>query len=127
MDRVIAELHAKYWNNSARGSCDDDDSEGISLESLGGVFIATVFGLLLGLFAMGGEIFLLKRENRKEETLNNIKENAIVKKKKIQKIVVYPDTVTIGTIFKPISENNLTPQLSRLIQSRSRLPRVNIN
>ncbi|KAF2898653.1 hypothetical protein ILUMI_07524 [Ignelater luminosus] len=125
VDRVIAELHAKYWNNSARGNCDDDDSEGISLESLGGVFIGTVFGLLLGLFVMGGEVFLLKRESTKVKILSNLKENSIVKKEQIQKIVVYPDTVTIGTTFKPVFENNLTPKLSRLsIQSRGRLSQV---
>jgi hypothetical protein len=43
-DRFLDELKAKYWNNSA--ACrEDDDSEGITLESLGGIFIASIFGL----------------------------------------------------------------------------------
>lgn len=45
-DRFFEYLSAKYWNTSLRGSCErSDDSEGITLESLGGVFIATMVGL----------------------------------------------------------------------------------
>jgi ionotropic glutamate receptor len=44
--RFFEDLTAKYWNSSLKGDCaNSDDSEGISLESLGGVFIATIFGL----------------------------------------------------------------------------------
>jgi glutamate receptor, ionotropic, invertebrate len=43
-ERFFDDLKAKYWNNSA--SCrEDDDSEGITLESLGGIFIASIVGL----------------------------------------------------------------------------------
>lgn len=39
-------MTARYWNASLKGSCaKNDDSEGITLESLGGVFIATFVGL----------------------------------------------------------------------------------
>lgn len=35
-DRFFEQLQAKYWNSSAKGSCPkSDDSEGITLESLG--------------------------------------------------------------------------------------------
>lgn len=45
-DRFFDDLTAKYWNSSLKGSCiRNDDSEGITLESLGGVFIATLVGL----------------------------------------------------------------------------------
>lgn len=46
-DRFFEELTARYWNTSTnKGSCiRNDDSEGITLESLGGVFIATLVGL----------------------------------------------------------------------------------
>lgn len=43
-DRFFDELKAKYWNTSALCR-EDDDSEGITLESLGGIFIATIVGL----------------------------------------------------------------------------------
>lgn len=46
MERFFEDLTAKYWNSSLKGSCiRNDDSEGITLESLGGVFIATLVGL----------------------------------------------------------------------------------
>jgi hypothetical protein len=45
-ERFFEDLTAKYWNASLKGSClRNDDSEGITLESLGGVFIATLVGL----------------------------------------------------------------------------------
>lgn len=45
-ERFFEDLTAKYWNSSFKGSClRNDDSEGITLESLGGVFIATLVGL----------------------------------------------------------------------------------
>lgn len=45
-ERFFEDLTAKYWNSSLKGSClKNDDSEGITLESLGGVFIATLVGL----------------------------------------------------------------------------------
>lgn len=35
-DRFFEELQAKYWNHSGKGKCpNSDDSEGITLESLG--------------------------------------------------------------------------------------------
>lgn len=35
-DRFFEKLQAKYWNHSAKGLCQNsDDSEGITLESLG--------------------------------------------------------------------------------------------
>lgn len=42
-DRFLEELRDQYWNQSKCGR--SDDSEGITLESLGGVFIATLVGL----------------------------------------------------------------------------------
>lgn len=45
-EHFFEDLTAKYWNSSSKASClKDDDSEGITLESLGGVFIATLVGL----------------------------------------------------------------------------------
>jgi glutamate receptor, ionotropic, invertebrate len=45
-DRFFEDLKDKYWNSSLKGDCIyNDDSEGITLESLGGIFIATIVGL----------------------------------------------------------------------------------
>lgn len=45
--RFFEDLTAKYWNSSLKGDCSgtSDNSEGITLESLGGIFIATIVGL----------------------------------------------------------------------------------
>lgn len=61
-ERYFESLTAKYWNSSSRGECiHSDDNEGITLESLGGVFIATLFGLALALVTLAVEIILHKR------------------------------------------------------------------
>lgn len=42
-ERFFENLKAKYWNNSAKGVCpDDDESEGISLQSLGKLQIRNI-------------------------------------------------------------------------------------
>ncbi|KAA0202204.1 Ionotropic receptor 8a [Hyalella azteca] len=61
-ERYFESLLAKFWNSSARGYCpNDDESEGITLQSLGGVFIATLIGLVLALLALGIEVMYNKR------------------------------------------------------------------
>ena len=47
-DRFFETLQSKYWNSTKRNNCPVlDDSEGITLQSLGGVFIATMIGLFI--------------------------------------------------------------------------------
>ena len=47
----------KYWNNTLRSLCPVlDDSEGITLRSLGGVFIATLVGLTIAMFVLIVEV-----------------------------------------------------------------------
>ena len=43
-----------------------DDSEGITLRSLGGVFIATLIGLGLALLTLAVEVVLQKRKESKK-------------------------------------------------------------
>ncbi|CAO1298804.1 unnamed protein product [Diamesa hyperborea] len=63
-DRFFEYLSAKYWNTSLRGSCErSDDSEGITLESLGGVFIATMVGLVLAMIILCVEIYNHRKKN----------------------------------------------------------------
>nr|QRF71025.1 ionotropic receptor [Semiothisa cinerearia] len=64
-ERFLEQLAAKYWNETARQSCPDaDESEGITLESLGGVFIATLFGLGLAMITLAWEVFYYKRKEK---------------------------------------------------------------
>ncbi|ROT70490.1 olfactory ionotropic receptor IR8a [Penaeus vannamei] len=61
-DRYFEALSAQFWNSSARGICpNDNDSEGITLQSLGGVFIATLIGLALAMIALAAEVMYYKR------------------------------------------------------------------
>ncbi|ETN66475.1 glutamate receptor, ionotropic, invertebrate [Anopheles darlingi] len=65
-ERFFESLTAKFWNNSVRGQCPNtDDSEGITLESLGGVFIATLVGLALAMITLLGEVIYYRRKERR--------------------------------------------------------------
>ncbi|XP_008206325.2 glutamate receptor ionotropic, kainate 1 [Nasonia vitripennis] len=67
-DRYFESLSSKYWNQSLKGSCpNSDDNEGITLESLGGVFIATLFGLALAMVTLAGEVIYYRRRNAQDE------------------------------------------------------------
>lgn len=50
-ERFFDDLNDKYWNASI-GNCESDENEGMSLESLGGVFIVTIFGLGIAVVAL---------------------------------------------------------------------------
>lgn len=67
-------LTAKYWNNSLKGYCpNSDESEGITLESLGGVFIATLFGLGLAMLTLIGEVIYHRRIAKKDEGIQQVR------------------------------------------------------
>ncbi|XP_075215254.1 ionotropic receptor 25a-like [Lycorma delicatula] len=71
-DRYFEVLNAKYWNSSNKGICHNfDDYEGISLESLGGVIIATLFGLVLAMITLFAEIVYHKRKKNKNDNHQN--------------------------------------------------------
>ncbi|XP_008546980.2 ionotropic receptor 25a [Microplitis demolitor] len=63
-DRFFENLSAKYWNTSLKDKCPtSNENEGITLESLGGVFIATLFGLALAMITLGIEVLYHRRKN----------------------------------------------------------------
>ncbi|CAG9859593.1 unnamed protein product [Phyllotreta striolata] len=67
-DRFFEGLQEKYWNHSAKGNCPSmDDNEGITLESLGGVFIATLFGLALAMITLIGEVIYYRKKLRERD------------------------------------------------------------
>lgn len=67
-DRYFEGLTAKYWNHSLKAAeCPTgDESEGITLESLGGVFIATLFGLALAMITLVIEVVYYRRRDAVE-------------------------------------------------------------
>lgn len=68
-DRFFELLNAQYWNQTAKAKCaSSDDNEGITLESLGGVFIATLFGLALAMVTLVIEVAYYRRK----ESLDNM-------------------------------------------------------
>nr|XP_022904235.1 ionotropic receptor 25a [Onthophagus taurus] len=101
-DRFFDYLQSKYWNNSLRTECEDnEDNEGITLESLGGVFIATLFGLALAMLTLIGEVIYYRRKRK------NRKVTDISKKKGIKTISVNPkpNVITFGSSFKQRKPN----------------------
>lgn len=67
-------MTAKYWNHSAKAKeCPSgDESEGITLESLGGVFIATLFGLALAMITLVIEVVYYRRRDARENGVETI-------------------------------------------------------
>uniref|UniRef100_A0A1B0AQH3 Ionotropic glutamate receptor C-terminal domain-containing protein n=1 Tax=Glossina palpalis gambiensis TaxID=67801 RepID=A0A1B0AQH3_9MUSC len=61
-DRYFEELKDKYWNRSRLNCPLSEDQEGITLESLGGVFIATLFGLGLAMITLVIEVVYYKNK-----------------------------------------------------------------
>lgn len=73
-DRFFEALTAKYWNHSAKAAeCPSgDESEGITLESLGGVFIATLFGLALAMVTLVIEVVYYRRRDALENAIQPV-------------------------------------------------------
>lgn len=73
-DRFFEALQAKYWNSSAKSAeCpNSDESEGITLESLGGVFIATLFGLALAMITLVVEVIYYRRRDSIENAVIHV-------------------------------------------------------
>ncbi|XP_013139310.1 PREDICTED: glutamate receptor 3 isoform X1 [Papilio polytes] len=110
-ERFLEQLAAKYWNETARQMCPDaDESEGITLESLGGVFIATLFGLGLAMITLAWEVFYYKRKEKNKkhqiEAIDKTFPPKKIKKKsnsvaRLRKVNI--KNVTIGDKFKPVT------------------------
>nr|WJJ63357.1 ionotropic receptor 8a [Pachyrhinus yasumatsui] len=139
-DRFFEQLQAKYWNHSSKGDCpSSDDNEGITLESLGGVFIATLFGLALAMITLAGEVLYYRRKGQKDkEKEKQFSQNLPASLQTLHKYPPpkYPGgpqnlerfnvgsqnlekfdidkTITIGKTFKPV---NLKEKLQKEAQS----------
>nr|ALM24945.1 ionotropic receptor 8a.1 [Athetis dissimilis] len=126
-ERFLEQLASKYWNESARQACPDaDESEGITLESLGGVFIATLFGLGLAMITLAWEVFYYKRKQKnKVQTFTTKPEQAFESKSTLETKVTESmaklrrrgkvlkkgnivKNVTFGDTFKPVNEKGVS-------------------
>ena len=58
-------MNFRFWNSSWRASCPVlDDSQGITLYSLGGVFIATAVGLGLAMVVLVAEVMYYRKQDK---------------------------------------------------------------
>ncbi|CAH1407823.1 unnamed protein product [Nezara viridula] len=68
-ERFFEATASKYWNSTIKSKCDNvDEDEGITLESLGGVFIATLVGLFIALLTLGAEVWYHKKKSKNQVT-----------------------------------------------------------
>lgn len=104
-ERFFENLTQKYWNTTIRNNCPVvDDSKGITIQSLGGIFIATLGGLVLSMITLAFEVW----QQKKQEKGNQISEispgaiNVMIGNKNIQmsasggKTNFRPSTITNG-------------------------------
>lgn len=69
-DRYFELLSSKYWNSTLRSLCPTlDDSEGITLRSLGGVFIATLVGLGIAMIVLAFEVYFYQKDQKKQSNM----------------------------------------------------------
>lgn len=70
-ERFFEGLTARYWNASVKAAeCpNNEESEGITLESLGGVFIATLFGLAFAMITLLIEVIYYRRRRAIESII----------------------------------------------------------
>ena len=62
---------ATFWNSKYRQSCPiTDDSKGITLQSLGGIFLATLVGLLLSMITLAYEVWQQKKKEKESNKVN---------------------------------------------------------
>lgn len=84
-DRYFETLAARYWNQSLKSQCpNSDDNEGITLESLGGVFIATLFGLALAMITLAGEILYYRKRQSEDDFIPEKKPSSTSKNSSYQ-------------------------------------------
>ena len=66
-ERYFEQLTTRYWNTTAKNNCPIlDDSQGITIKSLGGIFIATLAGLVLSMVTLAYEVWQQKKQERQE-------------------------------------------------------------
>ncbi|XP_051160876.1 ionotropic receptor 25a-like isoform X13 [Leptopilina boulardi] len=104
-DRFFEGLNFKYWNSTLKRQCTDaDDNEGITLESLGGVFIATLIGLALAMLTLAVEVLYNKKKNKTQDLMQKeSKEFQLTEKamRQFMKKLPFKAAPTVAFVEKP--------------------------
>ena len=91
-------LTAKFWNSKYRQTCPiTDDSKGITLQSLGGIFLATLVGLLISMITLAYEVW---QQKKKEKETNKVKRSLLRKKHSI--VFHFCDTICFEYLFNSL-------------------------
>jgi ionotropic glutamate receptor len=110
-DRYFETLQGQFWNSSKKNNCPVlDDSEGITLQSLGGVFIATLVGLTIAMITLVVEVFMQK----KRERLNMVTDVSPMTQEKIKAMQAFEGSsggLGGGTI-KPYNISSTMPTIN---------------
>ena len=85
-DRYFECLTSKYWNSTGRLNCPVlDDSKGITINSLGGIFIATLVGLVISMITLAYELWQQKKLDEKQVAPTDLQKKVIkVGKRQVQ-------------------------------------------
>lgn len=118
-DRYFETLAAKYWNQTLKTLCpNSDDNEGITLESLGGVFIATLFGLALAMLTLAGEVLYYRKRGMSQKgkqndkrTIKEVENDKIIMQKIASKLRMKP-APTDAVFSKQLGHH--TPRVSHI-------------
>ncbi|XP_059489229.1 ionotropic receptor 25a-like [Neocloeon triangulifer] len=129
-DRFFEEITARTWNKSRRAQCNlgQRADSGITLESIGGVFIAMLAGLGLAVVTLAAEVFYYRRKIEPTKprlqmpTVNDKKEPPPTKKEALKK---QPSSI----LKKEPSERNVAKKKVTLgdkqgLESKTGLPKV---
>jgi len=103
-ERYFETLSGRYWSSSKRNECPVlDDSQGITLRSLGGIFLATLAGLVLSMITLAYEVWQQKKDGRDQVTPLGYPSQKALQQGSAGKII------TVGSKqvpFNPPEENN---------------------
>ena len=103
-DRYFEGLTSKYWNTSGRIHCPVlDDSKGITINSLGGIFIATLVGLMVSMITLAYELWQQKKLDKKQTSESNKRTTADLQQTR-NVIRVGKRQVHVGTTFGKTDE-----------------------
>ncbi|CAB4060323.1 GRIN [Lepeophtheirus salmonis] len=100
-ERYFEKLTKKYWNIAKRDLCPVlDESQGITLRSLGGIFLAALAGLALSMIVLAVEVWKQKQQRDRQEITKPQKGNSKddIMKVGTRKIRVTPMSTPLDTI-----------------------------
>ncbi|CAB4060324.1 unnamed protein product [Lepeophtheirus salmonis] len=98
---VSYDYFKKYWNIAKRDLCPVlDESQGITLRSLGGIFLAALAGLALSMIVLAVEVWKQKQQRDRQEITKPQKGNSKddIMKVGTRKIRVTPMSTPLDTI-----------------------------